>query len=257
MLLSVLSSNRSGDRLRRKDPEATLDLLARLTPTRSNENAFVYNLASLVSLAPDRVATWLDEQTEGNTNLPIKSRVYADWARQDPEAAFAALKSRPEMLQNEEVVTGLARGMAGSSLAETVKWSEHLPQQQRDRFRQAAVGFAAEKQPRSVVDYLAAQPNREGPEIYQKLGTSLVSLDINEAKNWSLRQTGKQGEAAVAGVVAGWVKSDAVEASVWLSALPPGPARNAGIKVLVDEVAESDPAAAAKWRKLLGPAEQK
>jgi len=69
--------------------------------------------------------------------------------------------------------------------------------------------------------------------------------------NWSARQTGALGEAAVAGVVTGLTKSDVPGAANWLNELPAGPSRNAGIKVLVEEIAETDPVAAIEWKNSL------
>ena len=251
MLVNILSDVSTMNRLQRKDPDATLDLLSKLVPTRSNTWIIVQNLGWMLDQSSDRIVAWLDAQTADYSNLGLQTQTYSIWAQQKPEAAFAALQARPSLLQNEEIVAGLAHGMAGNPLSETLQWSQKLPMEQRDRFQQAAIGFAAEKQPRAVMEYLAAQPNGGSPELYQKLGGSLAALDVNEAKNWSQRQTGKLGEAAVAGVVAGLMKSDAQGASVWLAQLPAGPTRNAGIKVLVDEIAETDPVAAAQWRKNL------
>jgi len=246
LLLHVLGSNTTADRLQRKDPGATLELLSRLTPTRSNKDVFLRNLIPMLDRAPEQVIGWLDGQTADDLNSPLRSRVYSMWAQRDPEAAYSSLKARPDLLNNESIVAGLAQGMAAGSLADITNWSANLPAEQRDRFQQEAIGFAAERQPRAVMNYLAAQPLRATPDILQKLGGSLAELDINEAKSWCLRQTGPQGEAAVAGVITGWAKSDAERASIWLAELPPGKNRNAGIKVLVAEVAESDPAAAAE-----------
>lgn len=250
LLLSILGDGNTVDRLQRRDPQATLDLLSRLVPTRSNNDIILHNLASLLRHSPDGVVAWLDVQTGDNANLQLQSNVFTMWAQQDPEASFAAIQQRPNLLQNAEVVSGLARGMAGNPLLETVKWSDNLPVEQRERFKVAALGFAAEKQPRAVAQFLAAQPSAS-TAVYQKVGNALARLDASEAKSWSLRQTGKVGEAAVAGVVKGLARADAEAASAWLISLPPGPSRNAGIKVLVDEISESDPAAAAQWKKAL------
>jgi hypothetical protein len=79
----------------------------------------------------------------------------------------------------------------------------------------------------------------------------LAGSDFDFAKEWAFKQSAANQPSAVAGFIQGWVKSDAQGASKWLAELPDGPTRVAGIEVLVEEIHETDPQAAAEWRKLL------
>ena len=48
-----------------------------------------------------------------------------------------------------------------------------------------------------------------------------------------------------------WMKSDPVAASGWLSSQPIGPAREAGARVIISAIQDTDPEMAEQWRKTL------
>jgi len=58
----------------------------------------------------------------------------------------------------------------------------------------------------------------------------------------------------VQGLMTTWMKSDPVAASAWLSNQPTGPARDAGARVVIEQIKDTDPEMAEQWRKTLPPA---
>jgi hypothetical protein len=55
----------------------------------------------------------------------------------------------------------------------------------------------------------------------------------------------------VNGLMESWLKADPVAASEWLAKQPAGPARDAGARVIIDQIKNTDPQMAEQWRKSL------
>jgi hypothetical protein len=75
--------------------------------------------------------------------------------------------------------------------------------------------------------------------------------DIDAAKSWVERLPTEDQASGFKGLVASWTKSDPVAASDWLSKQPPGAARDAGARVIIDQIKNTDPEMAEQWRKSL------
>jgi hypothetical protein len=103
----------------------------------------------------------------------------------------------------------------------------------------------------------------EDPVLSQKIGpdfrleminatvTTWANQDLQAAKQWVEKLPDSDAPKGVQGLMTNWMKSDPVAASGWLSTQPAGPARDAGAKVLIIQIKDTDPEMAEKWRKTL------
>jgi hypothetical protein len=77
--------------------------------------------------------------------------------------------------------------------------------------------------------------------------------DVEAARSWVENLPAKDLPKGVQGLMNPWMKSDPVAASEWLAKMPAGPARDAGAKVIISPVKNTDPEMAEQWRQSLTP----
>ena len=105
----------------------------------------------------------------------------------------------------------------------------------------------------------------ENPTLSDKLGadfrqemlnatvTTWAKQDLSAAQQWVENLPETDAAKGYQGLMTTWMKTDPVAASGWLSSQPLGPAREAGARVLISQIKDTDPEMAEQWRKTLPP----
>jgi hypothetical protein len=83
--------------------------------------------------------------------------------------------------------------------------------------------------------------------------TTWAKQDLPAAQAWVAKLPASDAPKGVQGLMTTWMKADPVAASGWLTALPVGPAREAGARVVIEQIKDTDPEMAEQWRKTLAP----
>jgi hypothetical protein len=103
----------------------------------------------------------------------------------------------------------------------------------------------------------------EDPVISQKLGADFrqemldftvrtwANQDLPAAQQWVEKLSEADATKGYQGLMTTWMKTDPVAASAWLSTQPLGSAREAGARVVIDQIKDTDPEMAEQWRKTL------
>ena len=105
----------------------------------------------------------------------------------------------------------------------------------------------------------------EDPTFPEKIGTAFrqemlnatvttwAKQDLSAAQQWVEKLPETDAAKGYQGLMTTWMKTDPVAASGWLSTQPLGPAREAGARVLISQIKDTDPEMAEQWRKTLPP----
>ena len=127
---------------------------------------------------------------------------------------------------------------------------------QQDIYREIA-RTSAYQNPANAVRIL------EDPTFAEKIGTDFrqqmlnatattwAKQDMSAAQQWVEKLPETDAAKGYQGLMTTWMKSDPVAASGWLSSRPLGPARDAGARVLISQIKDTDPEMAEQWRKTL------
>ena len=94
-----------------------------------------------------------------------------------------------------------------------------------------------------------------GSDFRQEMLNATVATwakqDLAAAQQWVEKLPEADAAKGYQGLMTSWMKTDPVAASEWLSKQALGPARDAGAKVLIEQIKDTDPEMAEQWRKSL------
>jgi hypothetical protein len=98
-------------------------------------------------------------------------------------------------------------------------------------------------------------PEKIGTDFRQEMLNATVTtwakMDLSAAQQWVEKLPETDAAKGYQGLMITWMKTDPVAASGWLSSQPLGPAREAGARVLISQIKDTDPEMAEQWRKTL------
>ncbi|MGB0744840.1 MAG: hypothetical protein ACPGSB_09980, partial [Opitutales bacterium] len=107
--------------------------------------------------------------------------------------------------------------------------------------------------PKEVVAYLQATGGEDQVIKHARvIADNWARTDVESAAQWALGLEGEARKEAVDRVSHEWLQHNTEEASVWISELDAGPARDDAVRNLVNKVYRSDPAAAFAWATTMG-----
>lgn len=181
--------------------------------------------ATYVRSLGETAAPGLAEELAALPSSPARDAMLADalqlWANSDPDAAL----QKALALQTSENIPGLALKLSeilGRNPAQLMAFASSVPEAQQAQFFDKAARIAVYYDPEPFAAALAS----------------------------SLDQPG--AEAAVKGFVTAWAGDGLRAPSEWLSTLPHGAPRDAGINAFVGAVAELEPDSALLWSQSIG-----
>jgi hypothetical protein len=100
-------------------------------------------------------------------------------------------------------------------------------------------------------------PEKIGTDFRQEMLNATVTTwakqDLSAAQQWVEKLPEADATKGYQSLMTTWMKTDPIAASGWLSAQPTGPAREAGARVLISQIKDTDPEMAEQWRKTLAP----
>ena len=192
----------------------------------------------------------------------IIGEVFATMAKSDLQAARTAV-AKMEPADQGMAPRGVARTVAVTDFDTALQLARESPaDQHQDLYREIARASAYQA-PANAVMML------EDPALSQKLGADFrqemldttvrtwASQDLPAAQQWVEKLPASDAPKGVQGLMTTWMKTDPVAASGWLSNQPTGPAREAGARVIINAIKDTDPEMAEQWRKTLAPEEPK
>ncbi len=207
-----------------RDPKAVMDFLSGLSTSHAKGAMVNSVFAAMAARNPDEALTWVDSLGAGSRTMAVRG---------------IAKTLAPDHLDR---ALAIAEGEQGAA--------------SQDTYREIARTSAYQK-PANAVRML------EDPVISQKLGADFrqemldftvrtwANQDLPAAQQWVEKLSEADATKGYQGLMTTWMKTDPVAASAWLSTQPLGSAREAGARVVIDQIKDTDPEMAEQWRKTL------
>lgn len=246
--------------LAEQDPMGTIQWLARKSPPDQLRNQLWMMLEDWS--VRDPIAAW--EGMIADTIAPsVRDELYnaftticANYAKQDPAAAFAAfLKLPPDHWLNDYAAAMLCRDAA--TPARRMEMLQQLVQQPPGRLRTAGLNsiLAFQTQNQSLEKtgtWLLQQPlpEAEKDSLIAVVAASAAPDDPRAALTWLMANS--RPEAAMASMerlTEEWASASPNDCGEWLKTLPPGPSTDGALFAFVEEVMQHDPESAFLWTR--------
>lgn len=245
------------------DMAATSALLGRIVPTKSNAGIFMQATDLMGMKDPKGAFEWSRAIPGGGSEFrsKLEGRAAEMWAQKDFDAAQSACLDLPEA-ERTGVIQGLARAATLKSVTffeATVSWAGQLGNTGRSTYVRAAAEYLSVSDPAAAAGLLegavaAGIADEDRDQASRVIGSNYAKrLGFASALQWSATLPTATQPAAIGGVMEHWAVSDPAAASGWLAAQPQGPARESGVRVLIQQIKDTDPEMAEQWRKTLPP----
>jgi hypothetical protein len=205
---------------------------------------------------PVKAVIILNSLPKSSMRSDLIASVFEEVSRLDPTKAMELVTDLPES-ERQMGTRGVVRAVASSGFSKAVEIAEGSASEHRqDLFREIGRVSAYENTVNAVKMI-------ESQELSEIMGSGFREQMLeNTVQHWAKRDR----EAALAwveklpmqdlpkgvtGLMVSWLKADPVAASQWLAKQPAGPARDAGARVIIDQIKNTDPLMADQWQKSL------
>ena len=253
-LNSIFAEGGVVERLVKVSPEKAISLIDSVPFTEQNLQLYSRLALSLAESNPGKAMDYLRTLPVGGASKEIAGTLFEKLARMDPEGAAGKISGLPPEYQLI-ATRGVARAIAKEDPEAAFRMAEKAePSQRQDVYREVARQVTYSN-PQDAVKLL------ENPKMTGILGSGFRSemldhtvrgwakTDLAAARGWVEKLPATDLPKGVQGLMNPWMKADPVAASEWLATLPAGPARDAGARVIIEQVKNTDPEMADQWRK--------
>ena len=209
-------------------------------------------------------------------------------ARSRPEEIPALVAGLPDSKRRNELVVELFAAACEKNAKQAQALIASLPENLQDGALRGIVKKLAVMDYPAATDLAQSHAGPIGDELYREIGRSMIAVsplgavkmiedpavtariggdfrleminrtvetwavrNLPAAQQWVEKLPATDAPKGVQGLMTTWMRSDPIAASQWLSAQPTGPARDAGARVVIDQIKDTDPEMAERWRKAL------
>ena len=236
---------------------ALAEQLARSIPlTKDNESGFM-DLVRVVALNDGKRAMDLVRGMEdGVSRGKAYALLYESANKADREVVLGEILALPGG-QKRVCLQSLVRSIAETDNREAMAFVGMAPVPEQQSLYREIARVSAYRKTGEAVKIL------EDPMLSEKIGADFrqemlnatvatwAKQDLSAAQQWVEKLPEADAAKGYQGLMTSWMKTDPVAASEWLSKQPLGPAREAGAKVLIEQIKDTDPERAEQWRKSL------
>ncbi len=256
VISKVLQDENTLRSLARSDPGALARLMQQLPQTAESAKLATRAIALLAASQPAIADKLVEDQAPGPAKDALLTSLYQEKSKDD---FTGALESALARVGNDRLtaIKGIIRAEGARNVDATLDLVTKVEQgQQQVVYREVAKSFV-------YGNSAAAVRLLEDPQSAADLGAGFRSemldhtvqvwakQDLDSAKSWVEKLQDGDRASGVRGLMNPWMKSDPVAASEWLGKLPAGSSRDAGAKVIIEQVKDTDPQMAEQWRKSL------
>jgi len=183
--------------------------------------------------------------------------IFREWTSSDPLAALGRAMGLEDPFSRNLALQEVARKWSQKDLAAAVSWAQQLPPgADRASALEGLITEWSNQEPRGASAFLATLP--AGPEREQwlkELGENWSQRAPAEALAWAATLSTEEDQIrALCSVLAGIGKTSDRDAADQAFTLPPGPARQAGLQMILPAWDAREPEAVKAWLSRL-PAE--
>lgn len=251
----VFESGSLVNKLGKLDPDLLCGLLNQLTFSKGTEGIFSAAMDRLSLEAPEAADRLLASLPAGEAkNHMIGSRI-AELAKENSSAALESASKLIDADARQTAYRAIGRVLGGGAADDIVTTAAVLPEGDRASLFAAALPVLARENPDEAValiektNTLLAGEERQG--VYALLGERLGRDDASRALQW-LGQLGQDDQpAAMTGIATEMARADIQRLGKLLASMPQNRTWDAGVRVLVENLKDSDPELAKQWKDAL------
>ena len=200
-------------------------------------------------------ASWVRGLSEGTLRTDLMMAVGAEAVGLNPVEALRLATELPTSDAQEDLICRAAAEWAGSDLESSLAWAEQIDDENlKQRVTEVIAVASASQDPagatRIVLEKMTAGIGQDRAilSILQRM----IQTDPSIASAWvSQFPEDDMGKEAVTSMVTLWANQDLTASGNWLSGLPIGPLRNAGILAYSRVLRVTDTQLAERWESSL------
>jgi len=257
-MAGVLSTSGVVEKLLKIDVARTLAALGEVVFTDATKGLYTRMAVGLAGQDSGQALDFVRTLPQGQAANQLVGAVFEVLAKSDCQNALNAVKELDPVSQ-QSALRAVARTVAAEDFEKAIGLANQSPNDQQQNMYREIARTSAYQNPGNAVKVL------EDPVLSQKIGpdfrqeminatvTTWAKQDLPAAQEWVAALPAADAPKGVQGLMTTWMKTDPVAASQWLSTQPAGPARDAGARVVISQIKDTDPEMAAGWRKTLPP----
>lgn len=251
----VFDSGSLVNKLGRLDPEFLCGLLNQLTFSKSSEAIFNAALDRLSQEAPEKAERLLASLPAGEAkNQMIGSRI-AVLARQSASSAVESASKLMDPSARQAAYRSIGGEIGGGGADGIVAAAEGLPEADRKSLLSTALPRLVMEKPDEAVGLIDQNKTLLGSvekqHLYGLLGEKLGRNDTSGALQWMAHLGEDEQPAAMRGIATEMARVDIQGLGKLLTSMPQDRTWEAGVRVLVGNLKDSDPELAQQWKDAL------
>ena len=255
-LASILSDPKALGNLVNHDSAATVSLLRRLTLTTHNTGVFDQTLDCLAKKDPAVAMELVANLPAGEYRKQAAGRWLSVVTARNPAATTDSIALLPEELQPDARLSAAARLAYPERQLALALAAGAPPEQQTALYREIVMETAAHDAEGAIrlLDDPAIGPKLAPDDRLKVIGKTAAGLTISNpdaACQWIARLPTEDQPAATGSALSVWMTLDPEQAMKWLTSQTPGPARDAGARVVIEQLKNTNPKEAGQWRATL------
>jgi len=241
------------------DPQGLLDLISKMTVSRTNHAIFERAVSSLTEAGESEMALqMINSIPEGGLQSNLFGKYIDQVITADPALALETFSELPAGKNRSHAFTNIGKSEAQrKTFQETIgTMNESIPQEDRSTFFTGAMPFLVAENPIKVRDFLDSeasavlQPAARGQAL-ERLGHKLTASDPANATTWLKELSADDQPFAMKGFANEMATSNILGLVDVLEALPRNETWAIGARTIANDLKNSDPATAAEWQGAL------
>ena len=237
------------------NPDLLSNLLGKMVISSSNEGLFMEAIKCLAIKSPDKVSEILETLPEGTTKRKMISSQFDALASENSTLAIETASKIADQETRIQAYGAIGQTVGRRDLNSILKTAETLSALDANALVSAALPSLTDQNPKAAAELLLSRKfalaGNQNQAIIERIGMRLSNQDQSYAQQWIGKLPENDQPYAMKGVAAEMAKSDIQGLSVMLGSLPQDKNWEAGVKVLIQNISDSDPQMAKKWQDAL------
>ncbi|MBN8456532.1 MAG: hypothetical protein J0M04_01610 [Verrucomicrobia bacterium] len=239
-------------------PDLAAYIIANLPITADTLKDVRSLVTGMLAKDPERAISLIDGIPDGDAKSKILSDSYLVADGNDKTRILEKIANQPtaqRIVSERAIAAELGKGEIGIAL----DYVDSKPADEQQTLYREIARSSAFQNHKNAINILEdpALSAKIGAEFRQEMLNATVTnwakQDLSAARDWVEKLPEADAAKGYQGLMTSWMKTDPVAASEWLSKQALGPARDAGAKVLIEQIKDTDPERAEQWRKSLTP----
>lgn len=242
-------------RLCSSDADAVTKLLNRVAASSSTEPLFIAAVEGLTIANPDQAMELIASIPEGQMKEKMLDSQFRALAQNNPAIAIDQALKLPEGDSRNRAYASIGQVSGELGFDNVVAMANTMKPSDQEAFFTTALIPSITNDPKTAAEFLKEKnlslKGRGGQQMMEVLGSSLSIADPSYASEWIAGLPLHQQSGAMTGIANQMSQWDIVRLGLLLGSFPENESWAIGVRILVDNIKDSDPETAKTWREQL------